>query len=161
MWSHPNTRNHNLYHLISTLPKDKTTQLTILFSGMVFEEIFNFFSLYIFQCKMLNPIVAHIYARDYDFNKFKFTLPKNACVQVLDFLTKQCSKKKICFKKCQQIFDKCLIFLLKRRVDSSFQGTGIPFTQLCLCQIWLKLIQRFEKRDKKLQTVGQIDGRQK
>lgn len=94
VWSHPNTRNHNLYHLISTLPKDKTTQLTILFSGMVFEEIFNFFSLYIFQCKMLNPIVAHLYARDYDFNKFKSTLPKNACVQVLDFLTKQCLKKK-------------------------------------------------------------------
>lgn len=48
VWSHPNTGNHNLYDLISTLPKDKTTQLTILFSGMVFEEIFNF-SLYLYS----------------------------------------------------------------------------------------------------------------
>lgn len=37
---------------------------------------------------MLNPIVAHLYAREYDINKFESTLPENCCVQVLDFLTK-------------------------------------------------------------------------
>lgn len=87
VWSHPTTGNHNLYDLISTLPKDKTTQLTIFLAECFFRR-FLIFSLYIFQCKMLNPIVAHLYAREYDINKFESTLPDNCCVQVLDFLTK-------------------------------------------------------------------------
>lgn len=75
---------------------------------------------------MLNPIVAHLYARDYEFNKFKSTLPENACVQVLDFLTKQCLKKKICFNKCQQIFDKCFNFFLKGGLTLHCKGLEFP-----------------------------------
>lgn len=104
--------------------------------------------------------MAHLYSRDYDFNKFESTLPEHACEQVLVFCKKM-FEKKISFYKWQQIFDKCLIFLLKGGLTLIFKRLEFPLPNNVLCQIRLELVQRLERRGKNLQTVGQIDGRHK